>query len=276
MTDSMTYNIPVRMVPLFRGRKMIIRSRDPAEIVRNVADEDLKDLSFIKLCSLDGKIDSLTGWGYAIPVELVVTDICRDLPLLYRYAPLLGSHPIRVSIPLVPGFGKVVKLAVSLNFAVKLEGGQPGEQLRDELLAMARFYLHQSTVAEPIEFFHSLFLAFFHRDPVTLWTIQEEDPSLMRYITDRGEETMPGRLAGLGTDHELCSFLHELRAGLAAEEGECVGCEFFMQCRGYFKRPCKEYRCDVVKALMHTLRSAAEELRSDMASLPAAGEGEGR
>ena len=276
MTDSITYNIPARLVPVFHGRKMIVRSHDPSEIVENVTAADMGDISFVKLLSLDGGIDSLMAWGYSIPVDLVVSAPYRELPLLYRYAPMLEVHPIRVSVPLVPGFGNVVKLAVSLGFAVKLEGGQPDESLSDDLQRIARFYLHQSTVSEPIEFFHSLFLAFFHQDPVTLWTIQEEDPSLFRFITDRGEVPMPGRLAGLEANQGLYAFLHELRDALAADEGECAGCGFLMHCMGYFKWPCKEYRCDVVKALMHTLQDAAEELRGDMASLLTPGGGEGR
>jgi hypothetical protein len=255
---------------------MIVRSHDPSEIVLNVTDGDRGDISFIRLLSLTGEIDVLMGWGYGIPVDLVVSDPFRDLPLLYRYAPLLEVHPIRVSVPLVPGFGNVVKLAVSLGFAVKVEGGQPEESLSDELQRIARFYLHQSTVSEPIEFFHSLFLAFYHQDPVTLWIIQEEDPSLIRSITDRGEESLPGRLAGEGDNQGLSTFLRELLDGTAAEPGECAGCEFLRHCLGYFKWPRKEYRCDVVKGLMYTLYSAAEELRADMASLDAPGGGEGR
>jgi hypothetical protein len=276
VTDAIIYNIPARLVPVFRGRKMIVRSHDPSEIVENVSAADLNDISFIKLLSLAGSLDGLMAWGAEIPVDLVVSDPCRDLPLLYRYAPLLGTHPVRVSVPLVPGFGNVVKLAVSLGFAVKVEGGQPEESLSDELQRIACFYLHQSTVSEPIEFFHSLFLAFYHQDPVTLWIIQEEDPSLIRYVNDQGEETLPGRLAGAGDNQGLSTFLRELRDGTAAEPGECAECEFLRHCLGYFKWPAKEYRCDVVKVLMHTLNSAAEELRADMASLHAPGGGEGR
>jgi hypothetical protein len=276
VTDAIIYNIPARLVPVFRGRKMIVRSHDPSEIVENVSAADLNDISFIKLLSLAGSLDGLMAWGAEIPVDLVVSDPCRDLPLLYRYAPLLGTHPVRVSVPLVPGFGNVVKLAVSLGFAVKVEGGQPEESLSDELQRIACFYLHQSTVSEPIEFFHSLFLAFYHQDPVTLWIIQEEDPSLIRYVNDQGEETLPGRLAGEGDNQGLSTFLRELRDGTAAEPGECAECEFLRHCLGYFKWPAKEYRCDVVKVLMHTLNSAAEELRADMASLHAPGGGEGR
>lgn len=273
MTNEITYNIPASLAAAFRGRKVIVRSPDAAEIVASVTAEDLGNISYIKLLSLDGEMDSLKTWGPTIPVELAVTDPYRDLPLLYRYAPLLAGHPIRVSVPLVTGFGNVVKLAVSLNFAVKMEGGQPEESLADELQRIARFYLHQPMVSEPIEFFHSLFLAFFRRAPVTLWTIQEEDPSLVSYITDRGEETMPGRLAGVAVKEMFSTFVRELRDALAAEEGECAGCEFLMHCLGYFKWPCREYRCDAVKALMLTLRCAAEELRADIDSFQTRGGG---
>ena len=274
VTNAITYNIPASLVAAFRGRKVIVRAADPSEIVDRLAVETLGDISYIRLLSLDGEIDRLMAWGDEVPVELSVSDPHRDLPLLYRYAPLLAGHPIRVSVPLVPGFSNVVKLAVSLNFAVKMDGGQPKESLADEMQRIAGFYLHQTTVSEPIEFFHSLFLAFYHQDPVNLWTIQEEDPSLFRYITDRGEETMPGRLAGVVDNQGFTTFVRVLRNGLAAEEGECSGCEFLIYCMGYFKWPDREYRCDTVKALLHTLLSAAGELRSDIASCQSLGGGE--
>ena len=273
VTSDITYNIPVSLVAAFRGRRMIVRAHDPAEIIENVANGDLENISYIKLLSLKGKIDSLMDWGHTIPVDLVASDPCRDLPLLYRYALLRAGHPIRVSVPLAPGFGNVVKLAVSLNFAVKVEGGQPDEALSAELQRLALFYLHQSTVSEPIEFFHSLFLAFYHRYPVSLWTIQEEDPSLVRYITDGGEETLSSRLAGMAVNQNFSAFVQALQDGVAGEAGECAGCEFLTQCWGYFKWPRKEFRCDGVKTLLQTLRSAADELRADVASFPAPEEG---
>ena len=265
--NAITYDIPASLIAGFRGQKKIVRVHDPAEITKNAANEDLGTISFVKLLSLHGKLNSFISWGHAIPVELVVSDTYRDLPLLYRYTPLLADHPIRVSVPLAPGFGNVVKLAVSLNYAVKLEGGQPDESQWDEMQRIALFYLHQSMVLEPIEFFHSLFSAFYHRRQVDLWTIQEEDPSLVRYIDDRGEETMPGRLAGLDVNENFSTFVRELQRGPAAEKGECAGCEFLRHCQGYFKWPRREYRCDGIKRVMHTLRSAAEELRADIASL---------
>jgi hypothetical protein len=273
VTSDITYSIPISLVAPFRGRKMIVRAYNPVEIMENVTTEDLQNISYLKLLSLKGEIDSLMNWGHTIPVDLVVSDPYRDLPLLYRNAPLRTVHPIRVTVPLAPGFGNVVKLAVSLNFAVKVEGGQPDELLVTELQQLAHFYLHQSTVTEPVEFFHSLFQAFYHREPVTLWTIQEEDPFQVRYNTDQGEETVPGRLAGAAIPQEFLTFVKELQEGPTVGEGECTGCEFLMNCQGYFKWPRREYRCDGVKALLHILLSASEELRVDLASFQSSGAG---
>ena len=272
--SAITYDIPTSLIAAFRAKKMIVRSHDPAELRENIADKDLENICFVKLLSLNGDIESLMTWGQAIPLELVVSDTYRDLPLLYKYAPLLAVHPVRVSVPLVAGFGNVVKLAVSLNFAVKLEGGQPEASLLNEMQRIAHVYLHQSTVSEPIEFFHSLFLAFYQRTPMTLWSIQEEDPSWIRHINDMGEETMPGRLAGVKACEDFSLFVQKMLNEIIAEKGECVECEYLAHCQGYFKWPRREYRCDGVKALMHTLWSAAEELRTDIASFHSLADGE--
>lgn len=266
MNSIPTYNIPINLADAYRGRKTVIRAADPSDIAKTFPGAVPDGLCYFRILSLDGHIDDLKNWGPGIPLDLAIRDPQEDLPLLYRYAPLTSTHPVRVSVPLEPGFGAVVKLAVSLNFAVKVECGQPDQALTDEMLLMAEYYLHRTTVTEPIEFFHSLFLALYHRTPVTLWTIQEEDPFLFRYVTDQGEETMTGRLAGLETGRGGAPVAENLCRGPVIETGECAGCQFVMNCRGYFKWPRREYRCDGVKSVMGTLREAAEELRRDVAS----------
>jgi hypothetical protein len=266
LTDGLTYDVPVSLIEAYRGRKIIVRSPDPSEITRRISGAVPEGLAYIRILSLDGAMDDLKNWLPGLPIDLVVRDTREDLPRLYRYAPLLSAHPLRVSVPLAPGFGAVVKLAASLNFAVKVEGGQPDQTLAEELLQIAHTYLHRTTVSEPIEFFHSLFRAFYHRDPVTLWAIQEEDPALFRFVTDRGKERMPGRLAGEETLHGFPSFTREGRDRFVTEMGDCAGCEFLTNCSGYFKWPRREYSCDGIQSVMHTLREAAEGLRRDVAS----------
>ena len=77
---------------------------------------------------------------------------------------------------------------------------------------------------------------------------------------------MAGRLAGVAVNKYLITFTQEIQKGPFAEKGECLKCDFLTHCQGYFKWPRREYRCDGVKSLMHTLQNAAEELRADIAS----------
>jgi hypothetical protein len=217
-------------------------------------------------------MDSLLRWKHPIPVDLVVQHPESDLPLLYRYAPLIADRPVRVSIRVAAGFSKVVKLALSLNFAVKLEISQPEPALIEELLQVVAVYLHQSTVSQPVEFIHSVFWSFYHKNPITLWAIQEEDPVRVRYITDLGVETLSRRFAGSALKYGVASFIQEFTQALIGEKQECGDCEFFENCAGYFKWPRRDYRCGGVKALFQTLRAAADELGADLAAFSAPGQ----
>jgi hypothetical protein len=262
----MVYNIPATMIEAYRGRDLIVRSHDPSEILPRLAPEDLERLACLQILGTGGALDPLRRWGPSIPVDLVTQNPETDLPQLYRYSPLLEEHPVRVSVPVAAGFGKVVKLALSLNFTVKLEVSQPEPALIEELLRVVNLYLHQSTVSRPVEFIHSLFLGFYNRTPVKLWAIQEEDPALFRYVTDQGAETLSRRFAGAELKYGVASFIQEFTAALLGEKQECWDCLYFENCAGYFKWPRREYRCGGVKALFQTLRAAAEELRADLAS----------
>ena len=193
---------------------------------------------------------------------------------MYQYAPLLARHPIRVTVPVVQGFSKVVKLAASLNFAVKLEGSQPDPAIVEELSRVVHFYLHQGTVSEPIEYFHSLFLAFYRGDAVTLWAVQEEDPSGNRYITDEGIETVSRRFPAARPHQDVSSFVRTFRESVLAEQGECCRCDFLEYCSGYFKWPRNDYGCDGVKRLFQTLRLAARQLRDDIGACDSSSGGE--
>ena len=266
MSHSIVYNIPVVMIDAYRGRSKVVRSHSPGEIADKVTREHLQEVVFIQILDLNGDIEPLMHWGEGVPVDLIVQDPQRDLPLLYRCSPLPARHPVRVSIPVVPGCSRVVKLAVSLDFAVKLEGGQPEPAVIEEMLETAAIYLHQSTVSQPIEYFHSLFLALYRQEPVTLWGIQEEDPSRVRYITDEGEETLSRRFIGLQMQQNYSSFLKEFKAQVLAEKGECFSCGFFENCCGYFKWPRKAYSCSGVKRLLQTLKDATTELKRDLAA----------
>jgi hypothetical protein len=103
-------------------------------------------------------------------------------------------------------------------------------------------------------------------EPLNLWTIQEEDPALFRYITDQGEETISLRFAAADVGQNPSSFLDTLINKLLVEKGECTTCEFLKTCYGYFKWPRKDYACEGVKALLKTVKKTADELKQDLAA----------
>jgi hypothetical protein len=266
------YHIPVFLVAAYGGRRVIVRAHDPAELVRALPQSDHKNLVGVQLLSLAADADALADWGYAVPVELAMLHPETEFPLLYRHAKLLDKHPMRVAIPAVPGFSQAVKIATSLQFSVKLEVGQPDPPAVEELRTVADFYLHHSSVSQPIEYFHSALLSFYHRNPVTLWDIQEEDPVYLRYVTEEGRETVARPLVNGSVGSmtgDLDSFVATLTTELLAGRGECTSCEFFANCGGYFKWPRKEYSCDGVKTVFRALREAAGELEHDLTAFVA-------
>lgn len=262
---SVIYNVPAALVSAYRGCPLIVRTQDPAELLSTLTEDDLSNLVYLQLVSLSCDVDQLIQWPVPIPVDLVLANPATDFPLLYRYSKLLDNHPARVSLPIAPGFSKAVQLAVALQFAVKLEVTRLDAALIQELNQVLELYLHRTSVTQPIDYFHSSLLAFYRQHPVTLWSVQEEDPAVFRSVTEQGEETLAGRLAGIIVRGSKGAFVERLQRVLLAKS-ECGDCEFFAYCGGYFKWPCPQYLCNGVKALFRNLQQAAAELRCDLAN----------
>ena len=267
---SIIYHIPLAQLAAFRGRSLIVRSAHPHDLVAQLRAEDLDNLAFVQLRGLPSDIDDLMHWAQDVPIDLLLENPARDFARLYNFAKLLDNHPVRVSLPVEPGFEKAVKLASSLQFAVRLQVGQPQASMIESLARLLDEYLHKSTVTQPIEYFHSLLLGFCNHEPVSLWAIQEEDPALVRYVDEQGEERLPGRLAGAECGSAPDSFVENWGKSLVAESAECADCPFFSPCQGYFKWPRRDYDCAGVKTLFTTLRLAGGELRADLAAAPPA------
>jgi hypothetical protein len=265
--SPIVYHIPLALLATFRGRSVIVRGARPIDLVAQLSAEDLGNLAYVQLCSLPNDADCLIHWAEDLAIELLLEDPAEDFSRLYRYAKLLDNHPVRVSLPVVPGFEKAVKLALSLQFAVRLQISQPTAALIEPLARLLDDYLHRPTVSQPIEYFHSVLLGLCHREPVSLWAIQEEDPALIRYVDEQGEERLPGKLAGAYPGPDPAGFVERWTNTLLAEDAECGECPFFTPCRGYFQWPGRDYDCAGVKTLFHTLQQAADELRRDLAAV---------
>ena len=263
--NELTYAIPVQRLADHHQGRLIVRAHDPAALIAALEPEDPARVIAIQLLTLDSDSEPLNAWAAGLPVELVMGDPA-EFPLLYRHTNLLDNHPVRVVIPVAPGFGKAVKAAVALDFAVRLEPGQPDPALIEEVEAVLEFYLRQPTVAQPVEYFHSTLLGFYHDAPIPLWAILDEEPGRLRVIADDGAESLTGRLAGLectvAADADLPTWIDQALATAA----ECRSCPFLESCGGYFKWPRRDYDCAGVKRVFALLQEAATELRRDVES----------
>lgn len=266
--DSLIYNIPAKLVEAYRGQRVIVRSPDPAELADCISQLEPDDVLYGQLLSLDVDVTPLTNGEHSFPLDLVMRRPAGEFPLLYRCLQLVDKHEIRVSIPVTDGFVDAVRLALALHYSVKLEVAQPDPYLIEELRTVLDLYLHRSTVAQPVEYFHSVFLSFFHQEPSTLWFIQEEDPEQIRFVSDNGEVKLSPRLSSLPFQNQNGLRPGEQEPG--GEKSECDDCEFFDRCGGYFKWPNKDYSCAGVKTLFGTIRAAAAELRADLDRIPVA------
>jgi hypothetical protein len=264
--SSIFYQIPLAQLAAFRGRTLIVRSGHPHDLVAQLHPSDLDNLAYIQLCGLPSGTDVLVHWAKGLPIDLLLDNPAQDFPTLYGYATLLDNHPVRITLPVETGFEKAVKLASSLQFSVRLQMGQPQASLIESLTRLLDDYLHNSTVGQPIECFHSLLLGFCNRELINLWAIQEEDPALLRYVDEQGTVRLPGRLAMSEYGPAPENFVADWGSRLSTEGTECADCPFFASCRGYFKWPYRDYDCAGVKALLTTLQQTADELREDLAA----------
>jgi hypothetical protein len=159
--------VPAGRASSERGRNVVLRAADPAAMPTAAARHPAEFIAWVQLLGVPDSAAAFEDWPDGVPVDLVLGDPARDYPALYRCATLIERHPVRVTVPVVAGFAKAVKLAVSLHFAVKLQVGQPDPALIEELRQVLDLYLHRAAVDQPVEFFHSVLFGFLHERPQT-------------------------------------------------------------------------------------------------------------
>lgn len=260
------YNIPLALIDSYPDRPLIVRAANPVAVVQTLSPQHLDNLVALQLLDIAADLDELEQWGAGLPIEMVLKDPESETMKLYRLCKLQRLHPVRVVAPIVAGFSKAVRVASFLRLPVKLEGTQPDPPLLEELAETLEFFLHNKAVSEPIDYFNGLLTAMLHKQPLTLWSIQEEDPALIRYVTDEGVETVARR--PFVRDEGLETFHFELMKRVLSDDAECASCEFFLNCGGYFKWPNREFSCAGIKRVLHRLRDAAYELQDDLSLYP--------
>lgn len=258
-----TYNVPLALVDSYPDHPLIVRATNPAAVVHTLLSEHVRRVVALQLLDISADLEPLSDWNPGLPIEVVLRDPEAETMKLYRLCRVQKLHPIRVVVPIVPGFSKAVRVASFLQLPVKLEGGQPDATLIDELSETLDFFLHNKAVSQPIEYFSGLLTTIIHKQPVTLWDIQDENPATVRYVDDNDTETI-ARRPFTPENENLNSFQFELTKRVLSPDAECSSCEFFLNCGGYFKWPNRDFTCEGIKRVFQRLRDAALELHDDL------------
>jgi hypothetical protein len=256
-------SIPVALVGSCPDGELILRIAEPAAMSVLFESGMPERIAYIQVNGAAPDLAPLADWGEGVPIDLVLRDPAAELPWLYRAMPLLERHPVRVTIPLVAGLARAVRLAVSLGLPARLVGHQPVSAAVDEAREALRGYLHNPTVAQPVEPFHGLLFGLIHgrgtEGPVRLWTLMECDPEEVQVLDE----------AGVVVPDAAPPSVAVFRDALLAGGAECNGCAWFPFCEGYFKWPRTDYDCTGVRSILDELAAAAAELRAGLAEYAA-------
>ena len=257
--DQTVFSIPAALFQACPDRRVILRTADPAAARTLLGSAVPSRVLFLQVTDLTADLGPLVHWAEGLAIDLLMADPATQLPLLYRCTGLLDRHPVRVTIALLPGVARAVKLAVSLGFAVRLAGHQAPPEVVAEAREALAGYLHNPTVAQPVEPFHSLLLAFLHDTSVDLWSLLERDQAEVLILDDQGEAVPDQGPASVTA----------WREGLVAAGAECRDCPWLAPCGAYFKWPRPDDDCTGVKSLFAELHAAAAELRAGLAAFAA-------
>jgi len=267
MVQDCTYNVPVELLSADGNCRMVVRGKDPSALAASISQKSGGEIMMLQLLDINTDLEVLETCGYGIPIEIVLRYPQSEASKLYRLTKLQRAHPLRVVIPVVAGFSRAVKVASALHLPIKLEGNQPEPEVVEELCAVLDYFLHNKAVAQEMDYFSGLLTAHFHKLPITLWDVQEEDPGSLRYINDDGKEVV-AREPFVAGDDSLDSFRVAWMERMLRPNAECASCLFFPECGGYFKWPDQNFSCAGVKRVFTKLREAAHELQDDLASCP--------
>jgi hypothetical protein len=263
---------PLAFLPSGLAEKLI--QRPFVVIVRN-QPEFLRWLSnpgpWVQWLQVEQLLPDPDVWTFAsraisqVALDVVLADPAAEFSGLYGLVDVSAVRDVRVSLPAAPGLLKAVKLATSLSLPVRILPGQPTSEVLVELSETLEFYLHETMVEAPVEFFHSLLASACGADSGSIWTILEEDPAEFLHCDHEGNPRLPRSSKRPDEGRSLAAFVESHFERLIEQGAECATCPWSEVCRGYFKWPEPSYSCAQVKPLLSRIDAAATEISHDLA-----------
>jgi hypothetical protein len=206
--------------------------------------------------------ESATQSGMNVPLDVFLANPGSQFSDLYRLVDVCAVRDVRVSMPASPGFLRALKLAIALRLPVRLLPGQPAPEVCAELTEALTFYLRDPMVETPVEFFHSVLAFLCGAHTGSLWTILEEDPAMFLHQDTDDRAKLPHMSGSLPPEISVPATRFKQ---LVEQNSECTTCPWQQICQGYFKWPDPAYDCRGIKQLFLIIKTAADEMKQELA-----------
>jgi hypothetical protein len=259
--------LPSALAEKFNQRPCVVVVRNQAEFRSWLSNP----VPWVQWLQVEQLLPDPDVWTFAsrgisqVPLDVVLADPAAEFCDLYRLVDVCAVRDVRVSLPAAPGLLKAVKLATPLGLPIRILPGQPTPEVLVELSETLEFYLHETMVEVPVEFFHSLLASACGANSGSIWTIVEEDPAEFLHCDPEGNPRLPRSSGRAGDERSLAAFVETHFERLIEQGAECAACPWSEVCRGYFKWPEPSYSCAQVKPLLSRIAAAATEICRDLA-----------
>jgi hypothetical protein len=280
MNDSALVSIPARLSVDIDSPNLAIRSESCEDIA--IACKTFGErVKGVELEGLAEDLHSLSSLPLGLPVLIKLHP--RDASHLYTNAWLADRFALEALMDIDKGLLKGVKTAASAMVPVTLNL----EELSDagELMSVLNYYLHDTHLQVPVEFFHSMLSAYLRGTTAALTDIYSESPTEYLYVDRSGRVTASERLAragrffgtvsgGLKIDEksQLYRDLLDRKKHLVLSGSKCVSCERFDLCKGYLRFVDANFDCDPFLEVFGEIKAKAKEIADDLAKAEKAGE----
>ena len=273
MYDSILVSIPARLALDVDCDNLLVRSGSCEEIVSAFMNlgERLKEVEFE---GLGEDLHSLSALPLGFPVVLKLHP--GVAPHLYTNAWLGDRFSLEVLMDVDKGLLQGVKTVTSAMVPVTMNL----EEISDsaELMPVLNYYLHDTHVQVPVEFFHSMISSCLRGATVALSDFYAESPTQFLYVDESRRVTASARLAragkffgtvagGLKIDEEsqLYKDLLDRKKNLVLSGSKCIACEGFDLCGGYLRFVDTHFDCDPFLEVFKEIKAKAKEIADDLA-----------
>jgi hypothetical protein len=247
------FSVPVGLAHTHPTGPIVLRVKEPAEVSK------LDGVALDRVVWLEVPLRLAEQlWPAGAPLDVVLEDPEGEAAGLYTLSRIRYDHPIRVTIPGLPGMARAARIAMALGLPVRLMTQQPSPQVLAGLDEVLNIYLHDSQTSAPVEFLQAALAWWLHGDAPPPWVALEIDPD---WYPRAGDNSFPPVGAWPPQERE---FVSRWIARLVEAGAECAACHFRDWCQGFFKWPDTSYSCDGVKRLLVHLEESAAQIARDL------------